>query len=158
MKINSSGNVSTAMYLTAPKNNNQFEEVLKNTRVREGGIKQFPDHLYHSLATKYDVRNATFEEITDVANSLYKAGEISLREVAVLTFDYERAAQSIRKNANGSVSSNFSMYETAANENGKRDWIAEFELRAAKDFKYGNLVGHSNKMKILSVLQRLDAQ
>ena len=48
------------------------------------------------------------------------------------------------------------MHEKAPNRNGERDWVAEFEARANKDFKYGNLIGHQNKMKILTILQRLD--
>ena len=48
------------------------------------------------------------------------------------------------------------MYETKANEYGQRDWIAEFEARASKELKYGNFIGYQNRMKAVSILQRLD--
>lgn len=48
------------------------------------------------------------------------------------------------------------MYETPSNNNGERDWIAEFEARKEKDFKYGNLIGYQIKTKTLNVLQILD--
>jgi len=86
---------------------------------------------------------------------LYEAGEFYGWKVALLIFDYERATNSIRQHAQTPVSANFSMYETVADEFGQRDWIAEFEARATKDLKYGNLIAHSNKKKILNILVQL---
>ena len=49
-----------------------------------------------------------------------------------------------------------SMAASKANAMGQRDWIAEFEARATKDLRYGHLIGHSHKKKILHILQQLD--
>lgn len=106
------------------------------------------------ISTKYDVRNATFDEIVEMSNELYEAGEISLKEHAVLTFDFGRATTNLKQNAPGYIPSSFDMYETAANSSGQRDWIAEFSARASKDFMYGNLIGHQNHMKIIDLLER----
>lgn len=114
--------------------------------------------LYEELSSKYDVRNATFGELTNISQALYAAGEISLIEHATLTFDYERSTNTLKQHAPTSVSSNFSMYETSANSNGQRDWIAEFGARASKDFQFGNLVGYQTKSKILAILQKLDTK
>lgn len=56
------------------------------------------------------------------------------------------------------VSADFSMYETSANSNGQRDWIAEIEARASNNFKYGNLVGYQINSKILAILQKFDTK
>ncbi|GKV66484.1 MULTISPECIES: hypothetical protein [unclassified Sporosarcina] len=77
--------------------------------------------LYRELAGKYDVRQATFGEIIELSNALYEAGEISLKEHAVLTFDYDRAANNLKRQAPGYVPIDFTMYETVAASNGQRD-------------------------------------
>jgi hypothetical protein len=112
--------------------------------------------VYKELSGKYDVRNATFEEIVEISNGLYEAGEITFKEHIVLIFDYGRATNNIKRYAQGYIAADFDMYETSANSNGQRDWIAEYEARASKDFKYGNLSGYQSKMKVLTLLQRLD--
>lgn len=111
--------------------------------------------LYKGLSDKYDVRNATFGEIVEISNALYEAGEISLKEHAVLTFDYERATNNLKRHASGYTSVDFDMYETSANNNGQRDWISEFGARAARDFKFGNLIGYQNNTRVLDILKRL---
>ncbi len=113
--------------------------------------------VYKVLSNKYDVRNATFEEIVEISKALYEAGEISFKEHAVLTFDFGRATDNIKRNAPGYISADFSMYETSANSNGQRDWIAEFGARASSHFKYGNLVGYQTNSKVLAILQKLDS-
>lgn len=105
-----------------------------------------------------DVRRATFEEMTELSRALYERGEITLKDHMLLTFDYERATNSLKQNAPGSISADFDMYETPADRNGKRDWIAEFQARALKDLKFGNLIGHQNKMRILTILQQFNAR
>jgi len=52
---------------------------------------------------------------------LYEAGEFYGWKMALLTFDYERATNSIRQHAPTPVSANFSMYETVADEFGQRN-------------------------------------
>lgn len=115
-----------------------------------------PPINYEELAQQYDVRNATFEEIKEISNALYQAGEISMKEHMILTFDFGRATADIRRNAPGYVSTDFDMYKTPANENGQRDWIAEIKARAADHFKYGNIIGYETNSKILAVLQKME--
>ncbi|GLC88761.1 hypothetical protein [Lysinibacillus piscis] len=117
------------------------------------------ENVWEELSQTYDVRNATFDEMKEIANSLHKAGAISLKELMSLTFDYGRATDYIKQAAQLSsmpVAKNFSMYETNADKFGQRDWIAEFSARATKDLQYGNLVGHSTKTKILNILKQLE--
>ncbi|WP_431026987.1 hypothetical protein [Lysinibacillus sp. LZ02] len=158
MRIESLGSMATAYQSKATsKTNIDFKEVAATTNLKENKIEnESNEDIYEELSSKYDVRNATFEQIVDISHALYEAGELSLGEVAILTFDYGRATQSIKEVAKGSASPSFDMYETKANAMGQRDWIAEFEARATKDIQYGNLIGHSHKKKILHILQQLD--
>lgn len=113
--------------------------------------------VWKEISNKYDVRKATFEEVTEISRKLYEAGEITGLEHAIITFDFERATNSLKQYAPGYVPNSFTMYQTAANSNGERDWIAEFEARASKDFQYGQLAAYQTKSKILSVLRKLDS-
>ncbi len=69
---------------------------------------------------------------------------------------YTRVTHYIKQAASGLAAPNFSMYETSADATGRRDWIAEFEARAAKDRQYGNFIGNANKTKIISILHLLE--
>ena len=155
MKIQSLG--STAMSI-ASKINMQtphgFEQVLV-ANMSEIKKADSDEVIFDELAGKYDIRNTTFEEVKEVAHALYEAGAMTTKQLMVLTFDYDRATKYIKTAANGQASTNFTMFETAADADGKRDWIAEFTARAAKDRQYGNLVGYANKNEIISILQLL---
>lgn len=119
--------------------------------------KKSPD-VYEELSGKYDIRNATFGEVTEIADALYKAGEISLGELAALTFDYDRATNYMKQAAGMPASAEFSMYKSTANGSNQRDWIAEIEARASDHFKYGNLVGYQLNSKLLAILQKFDTK
>jgi len=114
------------------------------------------ENVWEELSQTYDVRNATFDDIKEIATTLYNAGEITFEEMAIWTFDYERATNDIRRHAPVPVSANFNMYETDTDEFGRRDWITEFGARAKKDLQLGNLVGYSVKTKILNTLAKLE--
>lgn len=111
--------------------------------------------LYKELSGRYDVRNSTFGEIVEMSGALYGAGKISLSEHAALTFDYDRATDNIKRHASGYISGDFNLHETFANSDGQRDWIAEFEARASKNFKFGNLLGYESDKRVLDILNRL---
>ena len=158
MKVESLGSMATYYQQITPSQVDvNFEKVQSTTGIKDNVIEnESSGDIYEELSGKYDIRNATLEELEDIAHSLYLAGEMSFTEASILTFDYERATQNIKKIMNGLVPISFNLYETAANEMGQRDWIAEFEAQATKDLRYGNLIGHSNKMKILNILQQLE--
>ncbi|QDP40873.1 hypothetical protein [Radiobacillus deserti] len=114
-------------------------------------------NVWGELARKYNVRNANFDDIKSISKALYDSGEISLKEVAVMTFDNERASNYLKQNARAHVPDDFNMYQTPSNSSGKRNWITEFEARAQKDFEYGNLIGYHNSKKVLSIFQKIGA-
>lgn len=166
MHINSVGPYQSFSYtkntnIKTDSNTNTFSISQSPENVQEEKIQQANSpNIVEELSSKYDVRKATFEEVKEISKeiskALYEAGEISTQEHLFLTFDYGKATNDLEKNAPIPVSANFDMYETSSNSNGERDWIAEFEVRKSKDFKYGNLIGYQIKTKILNVLQKLD--
>lgn len=129
-----------------------LSETVENKEERDSAT------LYKELSSRYDVRNATFGEIIEISEVLYRTGEISLSEHAALTFDYDRATDNLRRHSSGYIiSKDFNLHETSANSNGQRDWIAEFEARASKNFKFGNLLGYESDKKVLDILERLSS-
>lgn len=155
MKIQSLGNTALpATSKASTQTTTSFAQVLNSKSVEK--TKADPDEvIYDELASKYDIRNATFEEVKEIGHALYEAGAMTLKQLMMLTFDYDRATEYIKIAASGKALPNFTMYETAADKEGKRDWIAEFAARAAKDRQYGNLIGSAAKQEILSILQLL---
>lgn len=125
----------------------QFTNTIENKRI----VQDESSSIWENLSNEYNVNYGTFADVIRIANSLYEAGEISLREVATMTFDFGKASHDLKQVASG-ISSNFSMYETNAKEDGKRNWIEEFDARANKNFKLGNLLGYNSNMKISSIL------
>ncbi|MFB1051481.1 hypothetical protein [Paraliobacillus sp. JSM ZJ581] len=107
-----------------------------------------------TLSEKYDITNATFQELKKISSALYKADEISLKEHALITFDLGRATESIKQDI-PSVSHNFTMYATKANKSGERNWIKEFQARADQAFGYGNIIGAQANLSIVAILQKL---
>ncbi|MBE1554694.1 hypothetical protein [Sporosarcina limicola] len=129
------------------------DETVENVQ-NSSSIKKDSSNLYKELSSRYDIRNATFEEVLEISSALYEAGEITSTEHGLMIFDYERATNYLKRNAPG-VSSSFNMYETPADSNGRRDWIAEFGARASKSLKYGNLIGHQSNQKVLDIFEKL---
>lgn len=113
--------------------------------------------IWAELVEKYDVRNATFEEISEATYKLYEAGEVSFQDLTVLTFDWNRAAKYLRQNVkNATVPIRSDLNLTSANAEGKRDWIAEYKARVKRDLDIGNLLGYANNQSALKILNRLD--
>ncbi len=142
-------------YHTKPHNVNEQKSAFQIKKTDEHVTQEHSSTIYKTLADQYDIQNATFEELVHLSHTLYNAGEISLKEHMTLTFDYEKATNHLKRHAPGAIPSHFTMYETAANEYGQRNWIAEFEARASKDLSFGHTIGYHNKLKVLDILQRL---
>lgn len=100
--------------------------------------------IWEELAKKFDVRNASFDELCDVSSQLYLAGQISLFDHAILIFEPEESPHTVRPD----------ICITAAGADGKRNWIREYEARAARDLKAGNMLGYKVNKNILSILER----
>lgn len=98
--------------------------------------------IWDDLSERCDIRNCSADELNAAASSLYKAGQISLKELAILTL------RPIVSGANDG-------YLTASSAAGKRDWIAELGARLKQDQRLGNTLGAENKRNALAILRRL---
>ena len=59
--------------------------------------KEASKDIWEELGNKYDTHNATFDELCEISYKLYSAGQISFRDHAMMTFDWKRAADDLRK-------------------------------------------------------------
>ena len=122
----------------------------KNSAVRPpSGISETnrtePESIWRIIASKYDVRSITAEETADLSQKLYDAGEISLLDHAILSFDPDH---------NIPYGTGFL---TQADSMGHRDLITEYQARIDLDNKTGNRKNIVNNGRVLSYLERLDA-
>ena len=51
-----------------------FDLGLLTPSIEKIETNEVDEAIYSDLATKYDIRNATFEEFSEIANALYEAG------------------------------------------------------------------------------------
>jgi len=104
-----------------------------------------PSDVWKELAEKFNVQNASFDDIKDISMQLYNAGQINGFECAMLAFDPSESPQSIKPN----------LFLTQADTNGKRDWISEYEARSAQNLEMGNLQSYKNNQRTLEILKKL---
>ncbi|MBM7542796.1 hypothetical protein [Amphibacillus cookii] len=147
-----SSNRSAVRGLDAEK---QFTKEINEKKTDPSTAENSPN-IWAELAQKYDVTHATFDDLTEMSTLLYKSGEISLKEHAILTFDFDRGVESIQMKTVG-VPINFKMHTTRADSAGNRNWIEEFQGRSDRAFNHGNLIGHHAYQGVISILQRLQA-
>ena len=103
-----------------------------------------PESIWRKMASKYDVRNITTEETANLSQELYNAGEISLLDHAILSFNPSHIPYG-------------SGFLTQADSTGHRDLISEYETRIDMDKKMGNSQSLVNNERVLEYLERLDA-
>ena len=102
------------------------------------------ESIWRKMASKYDVRNISTEETTILSQELYNAGEISLFDHAILSFD-----PTLIPYGTG--------FLTQADSTGHRDLIVEYETRIDMDKKMSNSQSLVNNERVLEYLERLDA-
>lgn len=109
--------------------------------------------VWEVLKEKYDIRHCTFKDLCDISNSLYSAGEISLRDHLMITFDWKKAAEGLSERYPGARTD---LNWTPADGEGNREWIAEFKARASFNMKMGHMDGYVRDTKLAQILSRLE--
>ncbi|TCL70072.1 hypothetical protein EDC14_101061 [Hydrogenispora ethanolica] len=104
-----------------------------------------PDSIWERLSRDHDIRNATFAELCDISSQLYQAGQITLLDHSIMTFNPSQSPQAVRPN----------LFLTPAGPDGKRDWIAEYQARIRQDLKLNQTQTAADHRRILEILQRL---
>jgi len=103
-----------------------------------------PESIWREIASKYDLHCITAGETADLSQKLYNAGEISLFDHAILSFDPSHIPDGTG-------------FLTPADSTGHRDLIAEYEARIDLDKKTSNSQNIVNNERVLEYLKRLDA-
>lgn len=101
------------------------------------------ESVWRKMASKYDVRSIATEETANLSQELYDAGEISLLDHAILSFDPDRIPHGTG-------------FLTQGDGAGHRDLILEYEARIDLDKKMGNSQNLANNKRVLEYLKRLD--
>ncbi|SDU07512.1 hypothetical protein [Desulfobacula phenolica] len=101
------------------------------------------ESIWQKTASKYDVRNITTDETAELSQKLYDAGEISLLDHAILSFDPSHLHYG-------------TTFLTQADSTGHRDLISEYETRINMNKKMGDRQSLMNNEQILEYLNRLD--
>lgn len=135
-------NIGTNITLNK-KNNVNFSASIEEKKNIEH-LDNKNSEIWEELRKEYNILKSSFDELCDMSKRLYQAGQISLFDHAVLTFDPSKSPQPIK--------TNLCLTETDAE--GKRDWIAEYEARAARDLKMSNMMGYRVNKNILGILER----
>jgi hypothetical protein len=134
-------NKENKLNFSVPTEENRDEKLATNKK---------PD-IWKELSGKHNIRSATYEEIDDISLQLYERGEISLFQRALITDDLSKIPQpfiqqSLKNNG----------YLTQTTQDGKRDWIREFEAKAMQQLKFGNVKGYTDYQNIaINILKRL---
>lgn len=102
------------------------------------------ESIWQKMASAYDVRHITTEETADLSQSLYDAGEISLLDHALLSFDPSRIPYGTG-------------FLTEGDNAGHHDLISEYETRMNMDQETGSKQNLVHDQRIYEYLKRLDA-
>jgi len=102
------------------------------------------ESIWQKMASAYNVRHITAEETADLSQSLYDAGEISLLDHAILSFDPSRIPYGTG-------------FLTEGDNTGHHDLISEYETRMNMDQKTGNRQNLVHDQRVYEYLKRLDA-
>jgi hypothetical protein len=113
--------------------------------------------IWEDIRSKYNIRNASFDEIVEIALRLEEAGQISDVECSILIFPHHKALEYLRHELKGIHHVTATGWLTSANSSGKYDWIAEWEARAKESQRLG-LVGFEIDQNIVSVLRKIGGE
>ncbi|MBF0284042.1 MAG: hypothetical protein HQL51_06240 [Magnetococcales bacterium] len=100
--------------------------------------------VWQAVAERFDVRRLSTEELETAAGELYSGGAISAHDYLLLVASGFHAAPDVR-------------WLTGVDDDGRLDWVAEYEARLAQDAGNGPKGAFEEKARVLGHLARLDA-
>jgi len=137
-----------------PHSPGDFKNILKNatSKVDDNNVSTVPsgivasnqnkEELFDKIAQEYNLHCATFEEFCEVAKILYDNGILTIEEVSVATFDWDRVSKEYNLP---------SQYCINTDSKGRRDWIAEYEAKCQNPLRNSSV-----NRGILQVLQQFN--
>ncbi|MTI57724.1 hypothetical protein [Geosporobacter ferrireducens] len=119
----------------------QINNIEKSSKINES------NDVYKELSGKYDIRNVTFKELTEITDKLFEAVEITLFEHSLLTLDLSKLP------VPDGMDNTYLLNKYS--DTHKQDWIAIFEDSAKTCWAHGDINSYSKDMNIVKVLNRL---
>ncbi|MFY9377649.1 MAG: hypothetical protein WAP58_05580 [Peptococcia bacterium] len=108
--------------------------------------------IYKLISEKYDIRKASYAELCDMTKALYDYGIITSGERALILFNPKLyPPEFIRLNY-----PNYRYFLLETDDNGRRDWLQEFEARIEKNYAEGNSNSAKYRERLLEILKRLE--
>jgi len=154
LKVNASSYQPNA-YPTAQGGQRKPDSTVFTVNNSGTASKDASTDIWTELGNKYDPHHATFNELDELAHELYSVGQISLGDLAMMTFDWKRAADDLRKDHPDVVAD---LNIIPADSEGRRDWIAEFGARSKRAFSQGNNVGYIHNQKLANILRQISQE
>ncbi|MBU1616097.1 hypothetical protein KJ693_12420 [bacterium] len=150
MKVeNSYSSIFYEKTLSSPKTKegqNKFSSVLEKT-LGENRL-DMTSKVLDELAQKYDVRNATLDEIGEIGVKLFNVGIISMTEFCGMGFDPDHFGECPMLQ--------HTFFTTSADSNGRRDWVTEYEKRAERSLKeYNSIENYISDTGVAKVLKEI---
>ena len=155
MQVNASNYQPSAYPTTQSRVQSKSDSAVFTVNNSGTASKDASKDIWAELGSKHDVRHATFDELCKIAHKLYSAGQISFGNMAIMTFDWKRAADDLRKDHPDVVAD---LNLVPADSKGRRDWIAEFDARAKRAFSQGNDGGYIRNQKLADILRRISRE
>jgi hypothetical protein len=135
-----------------------IEDNVNDFRVEDDRVAN--PSMWNELAQKYDITNASFNEICTISRKLYDAKQISLLEHSQLSFmpralaNHLKNIQKIMPDAKNHPL--LTLRDTTNNwEEEKINWIEEFEAKMELSKKGGCFRAYNNQKKVVGFLKRL---
>lgn len=106
--------------------------------------KEIESDIEEELKQKYDIKNATYEEMCEISQKLLHNGKISLLQHMQMTMDHSRLPNV----------SKGSYVDDIFNDGTKKNWTSIFQERANLQLYGGNMDGYNSYINIKNILEK----
>jgi hypothetical protein len=124
---------------------------IKNSKVKDDRVAN--PAIWDELSKKYNITNASFNEISTISRKLYDAKQISLGDHGSFTL-----IPQIKARLKARFNQNKNPFLTSNKQNWKEEkinWKEEFEAQIERDRKNGNILGYNHNKKLLGFLEKI---
>ncbi|WP_427339423.1 hypothetical protein [Caloranaerobacter sp. DY30410] len=126
------------------KNVNDKSLYKSKIRANRACVSANTNNIWDELRKKYDITNATFDEVKKIAKKLYKAGEISLLELSIICLDPSKIP-ALRRDR----------LLCAPREGGRHNWIKVFRDIADRCLSNNLIDAYKTNIKIVEIFEKL---
>lgn len=152
MQINSINYNAYAYSIGTSKSQEKIHTTTNKTQNVGSGSNKSSEEIWSELGSKYDIHNATFDELCEISSNLLSEGKISPLDYGTLTL----VPKILDQAAENSAAKKY-VFCTSVNSEGRRDWIAELEAQGSQQLRFGNMNGYVQYQNLAKLLKKLDS-